>query len=271
MLYIVPTPIGNLEDITLRALRILREVDVIAAEDTRKTLNLLNHFEIKKPLISYYEHNKRLHGDLLLEHLRRGESVALVSDAGSPGICDPGTDLIKQALAEGLELCVLPGACAAITALVASGLSTESFAFCGFLPREKSERRKLLHNLSEEVRTLCFYEAPHRINACLQDTYAAFGDRRIAICRELTKKFEEIQRGSLSELCLLYEQKEPKGEFVLIIEGASPKQAEPPSEEQLLSEFVQLIEQGLSRKSASKQLAEKYGIPSKELYALSLK
>lgn len=271
MLYIVPTPIGNLEDITLRALRILQEADLIAAEDTRKTLTLLNHFEIKKPLISYYEHNKRSKGEVLLAKLREGKNIALVSDAGSPGICDPGADLIKEALAEGLEITVLPGACAATTALIASGLDTTKFVFEGFIPRERSPRKKFLKELASESRTMIFYETPHRITESLKAVYEAFGERQIALCRELTKKFEEINRGALSEIIAEYEAREPKGEFVLIVEGRSAEEDTAPDAEMLVQEMQRLMAEGNSRKQASKLLAEKYGISAKEAYDMSLK
>ena len=270
MLYIVPTPIGNLEDLTLRAFRILQELDLIAAEDTRKTLSLLNHFEIKKPLISYYEHNKRSRGEVLLRHLREGQNIALVSDAGCPGICDPGADLIKEALAQNIEICVLPGPCAAITALVASGLDTERFAFEGFLPREKKPLKKHLHSLANEERTMIFYEAPHRLLGTLQVIYEVLGERQIVLCRELSKKFEEIIRGKISEIIEKYEHEEIRGEFVMLMEGKTVIQEEFSDILSLLPQMAQMMKDGNSRRQAAKILAERYGVSAKTIYDASL-
>ena len=270
MLYIVPTPIGNLEDITLRALRILQEVDLIAAEDTRKTLSLLNHFEIKKPLISYYEHNKRSRGEVLLRHLREGQNIALVSDAGCPGICDPGADLIKEALAQNIEICVLPGPCAAITALVASGLDTDRFAFEGFLPREKKTLKKHLQSLANEERTMIFYEAPHRLLSTLQVIYEVLGERQIVLCRELSKKFEEIIRGKISEIIEKYEHEEIRGEFVVLMEGKTVIREEFSDILSLLPQMAQMMKDGNSRRQAAKILAERYGVSAKTIYDASL-
>jgi len=272
ILYVCATPIGNIEDITLRALNILKEVDLIAAEDTRHTLKLLNHYNISKPLISYHEHNKRSKEEQLLQRLRQGQSIALVSDAGMPGISDPGEDIIKAAIREGFEVTVLPGASASLTALVLSGLPTDKFAFEGFLPREKKDKEARLRQLLYEQRTLIFYEAPHRIEDSLKRIYEVMGDRRIAIARELTKKYEEILRGSISELIVRFKEDSPRGEMVVILEGSK--------EEKLVVNFwdSMTIEQhikyhmdkGMDKKDAIKETAKDRQIPKREVYQCSL-
>lgn len=218
-LYICPTPIGNLEDMTYRTIRILNEVDLIAAEDTRHSIKLLNHFEISKPLTSYHEHNKDSKGGYLINKLLEGENIALISDAGMPGISDPGEDIIKQAIEHNIDIEVLPGATASITALVGSGLETAKFAFEGFLDRDKKVRRNQLEELKEERRTIIFYESPHRLKDTLKDMLKVLGNRRIAVNREITKKYQEIIREDIETVINIFNEKEVKGEFVLIVEG----------------------------------------------------
>mgnify|MGYP000338207034 FL=1 len=221
-LYLCATPIGNLEDITLRVLKLMERVDVIAAEDTRNTLKLLNHFEIKTPMTSYHEHNKVTKGPVLVERLLAGESIALVTDAGMPGISDPGADLVKLCYAAGVPVTVAPGASAAVVALVLSGMDTRRFVFEGFLPPDKKERRAILKTLEREHRTMIFYEAPHRLTDTLTELAELFGEsREMAAVRELTKKFEEIRRATIGEHLRYFSENPPKGEFVLVCEGFS--------------------------------------------------
>ena len=200
ILYIVATPIGNLEDITLRAIRILKEVDLIAAEDTRQTLKLLNHFEIAKPLISYHRHNEEIKSDILIEKIKNGENIALVSDAGTPGICDPGEEVIKKAIEEGIEVIPIPGACAMVNALIASGLNTAEFNFLGFLPLNKKLRKEKLEEIKEQSKTIILYEAPHKILNTLKDLKEVIGERKIVLARELTKIHEEYIRGNIEKI-----------------------------------------------------------------------
>lgn len=221
-LYLCPTPIGNLEDITLRALRILKEVDFIAAEDTRITRKLLNHYNIKTPLVSYHEHNKQKKGPEIISMLQQGKSIALVTDAGTPGISDPGEDLVRMAVDVGISVVPLPGAAAAICALVASGLSTERFVFEGFLPRKKKERAERLRELAAESRTMVLYEAPHRLIKALEDLRQALGDRNIVVAREMTKIHEEFFRGTVKQALEKFTQIPPRGELVLVMEGKKP-------------------------------------------------
>ncbi|MCP3029710.1 16S rRNA (cytidine(1402)-2'-O)-methyltransferase [Halobacillus sp. A5] len=225
-LFIVPTPIGNLEDMTYRAVSVLNEASVIAAEDTRNTKKLLHYFEIATPLISYHEHNKQLRGPQLIDRLQAGEDVAVVSDAGMPGISDPGADLVQMAAEEEFPVVVLPGANAALPALVGSGLSTEDFRFCGFLPRKKKDRLAALEELKKEKATLIFYESPHRLKEMLEHVHQQFGSRRAALVRELTKKYEEYVRGSIEELHEWANQEVVRGEFCVIVEGTSETQTE---------------------------------------------
>jgi len=270
-LYVVPTPIGNLEDITLRALRVLKEVDEIAAEDTRNTLKLLNHFQIKKPLTSYHEHNEREKSGQLMEKLRRGNSIALVSDAGMPGISDPGHHLIGKVIEEGFPIEILPGASALINALVGSGLSTKAFLFQGFLPRDKKNRKEILEELKTEMRTLVFYESPHRIKESLGEMEKIFGDRQAVIARELTKKFEEFLRGSFSELLEVLKGGPLKGEMVLVVEGAE-KQKETSYEGLTIEEHLLLVmKTGVSKKEAIKQVAGERKIPKREVYDVTIR
>lgn len=270
-LYICPTPIGNLEDITIRVLNTLKKADLIAAEDTRHTLKLLNHFEIQKPLTSYHEHNKRTKGEVLLSKLLQGENIALVSDAGMPGISDPGADMIKLCIEEEVPFEVLPGATATILALVGSGLDTNKFTFEGFLDRDKKGRKQRLESIRREDRTLIFYEAPHRITATLGDILNIFGNRRAVIARELTKKYEEFIRGTITELIDHLKQNPPKGEIVLLCEGANleeeamieqTKLDEIPIKEHVLS----LMEDGLDKKAAIKEVAKLRNLSKRDVY-----
>ena len=272
MLYLVPTPIGNLGDISIRCRQTLEEADFIAAEDTRVTLKLLNHLGIKKSLVSYYEHNKAFKGDKIVERILNGETCALVSDAGSPAISDPGEDLVKQCAAAGIAVCAIPGPCAAITALSISGQATGRFCFEGFLSTSKKSRREHLESLQTEQRTMIFYEAPHKLLTTLEDLRDAFGaDRGISLCRELTKLHEEVVRTTLGEAVAKYTENPPKGEFVLIVAGAEPVQKEVPTETDAAARVAQLLEEGLSRKDAVKQTAKELGLPKNVVYDIALK
>ena len=272
MLYLVPTPIGNLGDISIRCRQTLEEADFIAAEDTRVTLKLLNHLGIKKSLVSYYEHNKAFKGDKIVERILNGETCALVSDAGSLAISDPGEDLVKQCAAVGIPVCAIPGPCAAITALSISGQSTGRFCFEGFLSTSKKSRREHLESLQAEQRTMIFYEAPHKLLSTLEDLRDAFGpDRSISLCRELTKLHEEVVRTTLGEAVEKYTENPPKGEFVLIVAGAAPAEKEVPTEIDAATRVAQLMEEGLSRKDAVKQTAKELGLPKNAVYDIALK
>jgi 16S rRNA (cytidine1402-2'-O)-methyltransferase len=253
-LYICPTPIGNLEDMTYRTVRILNEVDVIAAEDTRHSIKLLNHFDISKPLTSYHEHNKDSKGGYLIDKLLAGENIAIISDAGMPGISDPGEDIIKQAIENKIEIEVLPGATASVTALVGSGLETRKFAFEGFLDRDKKVRRNQLEEVKEERRTIIFYESPHRLKETLKDMLKILGNRKIAVNRELTKKYQEIIREDIETVINIFNEKDVRGEFVLIVEGFTGEKTVQNSYEELNDrEYVlALIEEGMDKKDAIK-------------------
>ena len=271
MLYLVPTPIGNLGDISKRARETLESADFIAAEDTRVTLKLLNHLELKKPLVSYYEHNKSFKGEKILDRILGGETCALVSDAGSPAISDPGEDLVRQCAAAGIPVCAIPGPCAAITALSISAQSTGRFCFEGFLSTAKKSRREHLESLIGEHRTMIFYEAPHKLLTTLQDMAAVFGQMRpISLCRELTKLHEEVVRTTLGEAVARYTENPPKGEFVLIVAGAPEEAKALPSDADAAARVKALLEQGLSRKDAVKQTAAELGLPKNAVYALAL-
>ncbi len=267
-LYICPTPIGNLEDITLRTLRILREVDIIACEDTRHSLRLLNHYEIKKPLTSYHEHNIREKGQELIQKLIEGNNIAIITDAGMPGISDPGADLIKLSIEEDIEVVVLPGATASITALVASGLNTRKFVFEGFLPSKKKDRIKALETLVNEKRTIIFYESPHRVINSMEDMLEVLGNRNIAVCRELTKHYEEILRGNFETALKRFNQDVVKGEFVIIVEGNTEIEKE---EINIEEELIRHLENGLTKKEAIKKVVEEKKIPKNIVYSESLK
>ncbi len=271
MLYLVATPIGNMEDITLRAIRTLKEVDLIAAEDTRQTLKLLNHFDIKKSLVSYYEHNKIEKGNYLIEQLIQGKNIALVSDAGSPGISDPGEDLVKLAVSNDIKVTMVPGPVAAVTGLVLSGLRTGRFVFEGFLPMNKRARKDRILSLKNEIRTIVLYEAPHKLLYTLNDLLELLGDRNLAIARELTKKFEQVIRCTLTQAVEIYNNCSPKGEFVLIIEGV--KESEILEEERekwdsiSLQEHVDIyVRKGMDKKEAIKKTADDRGLSKREVY-----
>jgi len=271
MLYLVATPIGNLEDISLRALRVLKEVDIIAAEDTRQTIKLLNHFEIRNTLISYHEHNKAERGEYLIKLLLEGKNIALVSDAGTPGISDPGEDLVALAVKKGIEVTMVPGPVAAIAGLILSGLPTGRFVFEGFLPMNKRARRERIQNLKKETRTIILYEAPHKLYYTLQDLFGILGDRKISMARELTKKFEEVIRCTLSEAIEMYSDKPPKGEFVLILEGADEELALEKERKRwdkisLEEHLEKYIKEGMAKKDAIKKVAEDRGMSKRDVY-----
>lgn len=270
ILYLVPTPIGNLEDMSFRAVRLLKESDYIAAEDTRNTKKLCNHFEISTPIVSYHEHNKETSGEKLIQKLMEGAKIALVSDAGMPTISDPGYELVVAAIHEELTVVPLPGANAALTALIASGLSTQPFYFYGFLPRQKKEKKKELEGLSEIMATVILYESPHRLKETLQQLFEVFGDRKISICRELTKRYEEFVRGTISEILEWASKDEVRGEFCLIIEGSSKRKEEQHEWWQDLSlpEHVEhyISVKNLSSKEAIKQTAKDRNINKRDVY-----
>jgi len=270
-LYLVATPIGNLEDITFRALRILKEVDLIAAEDTRQTIKLLNHFEIKKSMVSYFEHNKLEKGNYLLQLLLEGKSIALVSDAGTPAISDPGEDLVRLAIENGITVTMTPGPSAAIMALAISGLPSKRFVFEGFMPANKKLRQEKILSLKDEIRTIIFYEAPHKLKNTLGDLYKLLGNREIALARELTKKFEQVIRCTLEEACKMYVVDSPKGEFVIVLEGIKEEvifeREKREWEEITLEDHVKMyLKQGLDKKIAMKKTAEDRGISKREVY-----
>ena len=271
ILYLVPTPIGNLGDISLRARQTLENADFIAAEDTRVSLKLLNHLEIKKPLVSYYEHNKTFKGGRIVERILAGETCALVSDAGSPAISDPGEDLVKECAAAGITVCAIPGPCAAITALSISGQSTGRFCFEGFLSMSKKSRREHLSSLRAEKRTMIFYEAPHKLMNTLEDMVEVFGaERPVSFCRELTKLHEEVLRTTLGQAIVHFTETPPKGEFVLVVAGAPEEAKEIPTATDAAGRVNVLISQGLSRKDAIKQTAQELGLPKNAVYAAAL-
>jgi 16S rRNA (cytidine1402-2'-O)-methyltransferase len=268
-LYVVGTPIGNLEDISLRALRILGEVSLIAAEDTRKTRKLLTHFKIETPLTSYHEHNKLSKLGELLSTLQQ-KDVALVSEAGMPGLSDPGYELIEAAIARGIPVVPVPGPSALITALVVSGLPTNSFLYLGFLPRRQKERRQVLASVAREKRTLVAFEAPHRLLASLADLKDVLGDRRIVLARELTKLHEEVWRGSVSQALAHFEENSPRGEFTLVIEGAKEERVAW-DEERVREALARLLVEGMDRKEAVKAVSELAGWPRRKVYKVALK
>lgn len=272
MLYICGTPIGNLEDMTYRVVRVLSEVDLIAAEDTRQSVKLLNHFDIKTPLTSYYEHNKDVKGPQLIKLLQEGKDIALVTDAGMPGISDPGEDLIKLCYENNVPVTVVPGPTAVVTALVLSGLNSRSYIFEGFLPRNKKQRAEVLERLVDESRTTVFYEAPHHLVDTLDSIYKTVGERNIAVARELTKKHETVNRGAVGEVLEYFKENEPKGEFVLVLEGKDKEKIKEDKiasfEEMTIEEhFNMYIEQGMSEKDAMKQVAKDRGIGKRDVYA----
>lgn len=270
-LYLCATPIGNLEDITYRVLRTLKEVDLIAAEDTRNSIKLLNHFEIKTPMTSYHEYNKIEKAYQLVDKLREGKNIALITDAGTPGISDPGEDLVRICYEEGIEVTSLPGPAACITALTMSGLPTRRFAFEAFLPREKRERAEVLKQLKNETRTIIIYEAPHHLVKTLEELYDTLGDRKISICRELTKRYEEKTLTTISESLTFYKETEPRGEYVLVLEGKTfeelKKEEQQSWESMSLEEHMAVYEgQGIDRKEAMKLVAKDRGISKRDVY-----
>lgn len=271
MLYICATPIGNLEDITLRTLRILEEVDLIAAEDTRHSIKLLNHFEIKTPMTSYHEFNKYDKATQLVERMKQGTNIALITDAGTPAISDPGEELVKQCHAAGIEVTSLPGPSAFVTALTISGKPTRRFCFEAFLPYDKKERAEVLEELKTETRTIMLYEAPHKLKKTLKDLYEVLGDREISLCKELTKKYETNFRTTLSGAIAYYEQEEPKGEFVLVIEGISRQELKEDEMQGFLAMTIEehmqyYMDQGIDKKEAMKKVAKDRGVSKRDIY-----
>lgn len=270
-LYLCATPIGNLEDMTYRVVRILGEVDLIAAEDTRNSIKLLNHFEIKTPMTSYHEYNKIEKGKKLVEKLKEGMNIALVTDAGTPGISDPGEELVKMCYEEGIEVTSLPGAAACITALTLSGLSTRRFAFEAFLPTDKKEKQEVLKELVNETRTIIMYEAPHRLVRTLKELLESLGNRKITVCRELTKKYETAFATTIEAAVDYYEMNEPKGECVLVIEGKSREELRQKEaarwEEMSIEEHMEYyMNQGIDKKEAMKKVAKDRGIAKRDVY-----
>ena len=274
-LYLCATPIGNLEDMTFRVIRTLKEVDMIAAEDTRNSIKLLNHFEIKTPMTSYHEYNKIEKGHKLVQMLLQGKNLALITDAGTPGISDPGEELVQMCYEAGVPVTSLPGAAACITALTLSGLSTRRFAFEAFLPSDKKERQQVLEELKNDTRTVICYEAPHRLVKTLKELLEALGNRRITICRELTKKHETAWQTHIAEACEYYQENAPKGECVLVIEGRSREELKAEEQEQweqmpLEAHMEHYESQGMDHKSAMKQVAKDRGVSKRDIYRMLL-
>lgn len=270
-LYLCATPIGNLEDITFRVIRTLKEVDLIGAEDTRHSIKLLNHFQIQTPMTSYHEYNKVEKAKYLVNLMQEGKNIALVTDAGTPGISDPGEELVRQCFEAGIEVSSLPGPAACITALTMSGLSTRRFAFEAFLPADKKDRQNVLEDLKEESRTIIIYEAPHHLLKTLNELKETLGNRKMTLCRELTKKFEEAKQSTLEDLIAYYETQDPKGEYVLVIEGRSfeEKRAKEQSDwkELSVSEHMDYyMNQGIDKKEAMKKVAKDRGVSKRDIY-----
>lgn len=267
-LYLVATPIGNLADISERAIKTLSEVDFVAAEDTRNSMKLLSCFGIRKPMISYFEHNKKTRGEEIVARISSGESCALVTDAGMPGISDPGEDIVRLCVERGIPVTLVPGACAAVTALVLSGLPTGKFVFEGFLPQKSGERDRRIAELAPETRTIILYEAPHRLKNTLKALEKSFGgDRKLSLCRELTKLNEEIFRTTLSDALEYYENNDPRGEYVLIIAGSDGQKSEQsPTLSDPIAEVNALIDSGISKNEAIKQVAKRIGVPKNTVY-----
>ncbi|MBR3600256.1 MAG: 16S rRNA (cytidine(1402)-2'-O)-methyltransferase [Lachnospiraceae bacterium] len=270
-LYLVATPIGNLEDMTFRAVRILKEVDIIAAEDTRNSIKLLNHFDIKTPMTSYHEHNKYDKATVLVGKLLEGQNIAVITDAGTPGISDPGEELVKQCYEAGINVVPVPGACAAVNAVIASGLPTRRFVFEAFLPADKKERRFILEELKEETRTMIIYEAPHRLVKTLKELLDALGNRRANICRELTKKHESFFLTTLDDAIAHYDGVEPKGECIIVVEGLSRDQIIEEERRQwddmtIEEHLTHYIASGMDKKDAIKQVAKDRGLPKRQVY-----
>ncbi len=274
-LYLVATPIGNLEDMTYRAVRILKEADIIAAEDTRNSIKLLNHFEIKTPMTSYHEHNKYEKAVELVALLLDGKNIAEITDAGTPGISDPGEELVKKCYENGIEVVPVPGACAAVNALIASGQPTRRFAFEAFLPSEKKKRKQVLEELKNETRTMIIYEAPHRLTKTLKELSETLGDREATVCRELTKKHETFFKTSLYKAAEYYTENEPKGECIIVIRGKSAEEIEKEAaakwEQMSVSEHLKMyIEQGMDKKEATKLVAKDRGVSKREIYEYTI-
>lgn len=270
-LYLCATPIGNLEDMTYRAIRILQEADLIAAEDTRNSIKLLNHFDIHTPMTSYHEYNKYDKAQVLVGYLQEGKNIALITDAGTPGISDPGEELVRQCHEAGITVTSLPGACACVNALVISGLPTRRFCFEAFLPTDKKERSRVLDELKAETRTIIIYEAPHRLVRTLQELTEELGNRRVTICRELTKKHETVFQTTLQEAVMYYTEQEPKGECVLVIEGVSFDELEAAERQQweqmeIPEHMEYYLKQGMDKKAAMKQVAVDRGISKRDVY-----
>ena len=270
-LYLCATPIGNLEDMTFRAVRVLKEADLIAAEDTRNSIRLLNHFDIHTPMTSYHEYNRIEKGHHLVSLLLEGKNIALITDAGTPGISDPGEDLVRMCRDAGIPVTSVPGACACVNALIISGRPTRRFCFEAFLPADKKDRRRVLQEIQEETRTTVIYEAPHRLRKTLQELLEVLGDRRLSICRELTKKFETVMETTLEDAVRLYGEQEPRGEYVLVLEGRSHASIDEEErsrfENMSVQEHVEMYEeQGLNRKDAMKQAAKDRGVSKRDIY-----
>lgn len=274
-LYLVPTPIGNLKDITLRALEVLENVDLIAAEDTRQSLKLLNHFKIKKPLFSYHQHNEQGKSLDIIKRLTEGQNIAIITDAGTPGISDPGSVVVIKCIEANINFEVLPGATAITTALVYSGLDTTKFLFRGFLPRENKPRNEVLDEIKDYRETVIFYEAPHRLNSTLEYLREKLGNRRIAICRELTKMHEQIYRGTIEEGISYFEANRPRGEFVLVLEGKTDEEIKTEKESlwidlSIEDHLIKVINEGIDKKEAIKIVAKERNLPKKEVYKYSM-
>lgn len=265
-LYLVATPIGNMADLSSRALKILSTVDFVAAEDTRNSGLMLSRLNIRKPMVSYHEHNRRERGPYIAERLKNGESCALVTDAGTPAVSDPGEDLVRLCAEEGIPVTTVPGCCAAVCALALSGLSTRRFAFEGFLPASGREREERLKELKSETRTVILYEAPHRLRETLSDLYGALGDRHAALCREMTKLNEEILRTTLSGAVKIYEEKEPRGEYVLVLDGLTTAEEQADYPEDIAAHVALLEDGGLSRMDAIKAAARARGVKKNDIY-----
>ena len=270
-LYLCATPIGNLEDMTFRAVRVLKEADLIAAEDTRNSIRLLNHFDIHTPMTSYHEYNRIENGHHLVSLLLEGKNIALITDAGTPGISDPGEDLVRMCRDAGIPVTSVPGACACVNALIISGRPTRRFCFEAFLPADKKDRRRVLQEIQEETRTTVIYEAPHRLRKTLQELLEVLGDRRLSICRELTKKFETVMETTLEDAVRFYGEQEPRGEYVLVLEGRSHASIDEEErsrfENMSVQEHVEMYEeQGLNRKDAMKQAAKDRGVSKRDIY-----
>lgn len=266
VLYLVATPIGNLADISERALKVLSEVDFVAAEDTRNSGLLLSRFGIQKPMISYFEHNKHERGETIISRIAAGESCALITDAGTPAISDPGEDIVRECHERGIRVTSIPGCCAAVTALTMSGLPTGRFTFEGFISTQKAERRERLTELSTERRTMIIYEAPHRLRTTLSDLFKYFGDRKITLCREITKLNEEVMCTTIGEAVRIYEEREPRGEYVLIIAGADPEDVKSDYPEDIAEHVSLLMSSGLSKMDAIKAAARERGVPKNDVY-----